>query len=125
LAVNRTTDAKVKKFLIASLIVSIAGSASAQRPVPPNASTPLRSTLTRDVIRDAVKQTLANGEKEDQQAPERVLNAQRYENFARQFADAQIPDCVHSKALKFQPTLFGGLLSAPFVVVAALRGKCR
>jgi hypothetical protein len=123
--VNRTTDAKVKRFLIASLIVSIAGSASAQRPVPANASTPLRSTLTRDLIRDAVKQTLVEGEKEVQHEQQRVLNAQRYENFARQFADAEIPDCLHSKALKFQPTLFGGLLSAPFVVVAALRGKCR
>jgi hypothetical protein len=32
---------------------------------------------------------------------------------------------VHGQALKLQPTVFAGLLSAPFVVVAALRGKCR
>jgi hypothetical protein len=72
-----------------------------------------------------VQQTLADGNKDEQHEPTVVFNAQRYEKFARQFAYARIPDCLHSQALKYQPTFLTGVYAAPFVVLAALRGKCR
>jgi hypothetical protein len=85
----------------------------------------LRARLTDEVITDAVKQTLASEQHETLIAAGQPLSAERYQKFGRQMSEARIPDCLHGDALKFQPTLFGGLLAIPFWAIAALRGKCR
>ncbi len=46
------------------------------------------------------------------------------------FNQAKVPDCLHDDALKLQPAYIGpfgvvGPFSLPWVVAAALRGKCR
>jgi hypothetical protein len=119
------------RSLLACLIVIVTTlSANAQTkslspPSPAPQEMPLRATLTDDLIKQAVKQSLADEQKEAALMPGKGLSADRYREFGRQMSEARIPDCLHGDALKFQPTLFGGLLGIPFVVVAALRGKCR
>ncbi len=115
---------QMKVLIIACLIVTLS-SASAQT-APSPAPVPLRARLAGDVIHDAIKQTLAEQKKDTVPQSERALSADRYQQFGREVSDARIPDCLHSDGLKFQPTyIFGGLLAAPFVALAALRGKCR
>jgi len=64
---------------------------------PPQAGATLRSRISDDTIRKAVKETL----------------------------EARVPDCLHPDGLKRQPTFFlSGLFALPFVAVAKLRGKC-
>lgn len=88
-------------------------------------ATPLRDQLTSDVIKGAVKETLASEKKEQKQAMGTVLGGEKYENFSRDFSEAKVPGCLHPDGLKRQPTFFlGGLLALPFVLVAAVRGKC-
>jgi hypothetical protein len=102
-----------------------------QAPAPP---APLLPRLTDEVIKDAVKQALA--ESGGQKAPldGRVLSGQKYEGFASKFSEAKVPDCLHPDALKLQPSAIetkgwvfgvGGILAAPFWLAAAARGKCR
>jgi hypothetical protein len=114
--------------LSACLIVTMTNlGASAQTAAPGQAQSPapLRARLTDEVITDAVKQTLASEQHETLIAAGQPLSAERYQKFGRQMSEARIPDCLHGDALKFQPTLFGGLLAIPFWAIAALRGKCR
>jgi hypothetical protein len=117
------------RTIVVACLISILtiNSACAQtpRPGPALPSAPLRSQLTSDVIKDAVKETLDSDKKERKQALGTALGAEKYENFSRDFSDAKVPDCLHPDGLKRQPTFFlGGLLALPFVLVAAVRGKC-
>jgi hypothetical protein len=114
--------------VVACLIVSMTSlSVRAQTaPAAEPAKQPLRARLADEAIKDAIRQTLAEQKKETALQPGKALSADRYEQFGREMSDARIPDCLHGDALKFQPTfIFGGLLAAPFVAIAALRGKCR
>ncbi|HEX9174354.1 MAG TPA: hypothetical protein VF861_17020 [Telluria sp.] len=58
-----------------------------------------------------------------------TLRSNSYTQFAQQFSEARVPDCLHGDALKRQPPRIGPigfsyLAAAPFVVLAKLRGKC-
>jgi negative regulator of sigma E activity len=118
----------MRSIVVACLIVVLTmNSARAQTPqgAPALPATPLRSQLTSDVIKDAVKETLASDKQQQKQSHAVVLGAEKYESFTRDFSEAKVPDCLHADGLKRQPTFFlGGLLALPFVLVAAVRGKC-
>jgi hypothetical protein len=109
-------------IVVLTMNTACAQAPSAARALP---VTPLRSQLTSDVIKEAVKETLDSDKKEQKQALGTALGAEKYENFSRDFSEAKVPDCLHADGLKRQPTFFlGGLLALPFVLVAAVRGKC-
>ncbi|MGZ5200996.1 MAG: hypothetical protein ACXWC4_14595 [Telluria sp.] len=119
------------KFAVAACLIVTMTSLDARAQAPahsesrPPPDTPLRARLTDEVIKDAVKQSLASEKQDAVMAPDKALSADRYRQFGREMSDAKIPDCLHGDALKFQPTLFGGLLAIPFWAIAAIRGKCR
>lgn len=94
----------------------------AQLPKP--AST-LRSRISDESIRKAVKETIAETWENPRRHENDTISATPYETFGREFSEAKVPDCLHSEGLKRQPTFFlGGLLALPFVAVAKIRGKC-
>lgn len=79
------------------------------------------------LIRQAVRETLQ--EQSASEPPRRheadTLRGDKYDQFAADFAEARVPDCLRSQGLKRQPTFFlSGILAIPFVAVAKLRGKC-
>lgn len=102
---------------------------------PARAAIPARlapaAALSRDeAIRQAVRATLAA---EDAKAARKydtdTIRADKYTAFAAAFAEARVPDCLHSDGLKRQPTNIGpiqivGQYALPFVLIAKLRGKC-
>jgi hypothetical protein len=113
--------------LVLSLVVTGAGAAE---PAPS-----LRARLTDDVVRQAVRETLAEGPREPKAAPSgRVLSGDRYQSFARTFSEAQIPSCLGPDALKHQPNKIdtkhghfeaNGTMALPFWAAAIARGKCK
>lgn len=91
--------------------------------------------LTDELIRKAVRATLA----ED---PHPIETSARHaaaygaatvtsrDIMTQAFNQGKVPDCLHDDALKLQPAQIGpvrvvGPLSLPWLVAAALRGKCR
>ena len=88
--------------------------------------------LTDAVIKKAVRETVAEdarpaaGINRDAGAlsagtTERIMTAA--------FDEAKVPDCLHADALKNQPARIGfigvsGQYAIPWVIAAALRGKC-
>ena len=48
-----------------------------------------------------------------------------WENFRRSVSNAAMPDCWHPGALRQKTFVVGGLLALPFLVHAAIVGKCR
>ncbi|WP_313177473.1 hypothetical protein [Massilia sp.] len=94
----------------------------AQLPKP--AST-LRSRISDESIRKAVKETIAESWENPRRHENDTISATAYETFGRDFSEAKVPDCLHADGLKRQPTFFlSGLLALPFVAVARIRGKC-
>lgn len=94
----------------------------AQLPKP--AST-LRSRISNESIRKAVKETIAESWENPRRHENDTISATAYETFGRDFSEAKVPDCLHADGLKRQPTFFlSGLLALPFVAVARIRGKC-
>ncbi|MFP5392797.1 MAG: hypothetical protein ACLGI6_14815 [Gammaproteobacteria bacterium] len=94
-------------------------------------SAPKTGVVDPHVVEEAVRATLADAAKET--PPSRpdgdVLRGERYERFGREFEEARVPGCLRPDGLKRQatgigPFQLGGLLAAPFVLVAKLRGKC-
>jgi hypothetical protein len=86
---------------------------------------------TRIAIREIVAESSAN---EEAAAAQRFSagprREQKYEQFARDFDEAEVPGCLGPNALKHQPPKIGpiglgGILALPFLVVAAARGKCK
>jgi hypothetical protein len=116
----------MKSLLVLGLAMMLSRAGAQNPEAPPARPLPLRAKLTDEVIKDAVRQTLAGDKKASPKDMGTVLGAEKYEEFSRQFSDAKLPDCLHSEGLKYQPTFFlGGVLALPFIVVAAARGKCR
>lgn len=63
------------------------------------------------------------------QGKETALSGDSYRAFAREFAEAKVPYCLHHDGLKRQPTgigpfVIGGYLALPFIFVARARAKC-
>jgi hypothetical protein len=48
-----------------------------------------------------------------------------WENFRQSVSNAGVPDCGHPGALPQKTFVAGGLLALPFLVHAAIVGKCR
>ena len=115
--------------LVSSLIVTGTGAAE------PAAAPSLRARLTDDVVKQAVRETLAEDPREPKPAPSgRVLSGDRYQSFARTFSEAQIPSCLGPDALKHQPNKMdtknwhfeaNGTMALPFWAAAIARGKCK
>lgn len=97
--------------------------------------------MTDAAIREAIHDTLVEADRQAAAERQAVANKQMLPGVApggvvyrgsaqadvlsAAFDQAQIPSCLHSDGLKFQPTyIFFGLLALPFVAVAKLRGKC-
>lgn len=93
---------------------------------------PAEPVLTDDVIRKAVRETIA----EDPHPlpvshPDAgVFRANSVEaRMSAAFEQAKVPDCLHDNALKLQPADIGpihvvGPYSLPWVIAAVVRGKC-
>jgi hypothetical protein len=97
-------------------------SASAQ---PAQPASPLLPKLTEKVIREAVRETLAEPIENPRRHAADTIRGNSYTEFSHQFSAARVPDCLHSDGLKRQPTFFlGGILALPFIAVAKLRGVC-
>jgi hypothetical protein len=97
-------------------------------PAPP-AATGLLAKLSDKVIREAVRDTLAEPIDNPRRHEADTLRGNSYTEFAQQFREARVPDCLHGDALKRQPPRIGPigfsyLYAVPFVVLAKLRGKC-
>ncbi|MES2257719.1 MAG: hypothetical protein V4724_04335 [Pseudomonadota bacterium] len=102
------------------------------RAAPAEARVPAPLVLSDAIIRQAVKETLAESRAQQaQSAPQGpALSAGKTDALTAAFADAKVPDCLHAEGLKRQPTSIGpigvgGFLALPFVAVAKLRGKCQ
>ncbi|MFC6033075.1 hypothetical protein GM655_13485 [Pseudoduganella danionis] len=91
--------------------------------------------LSDELIRKAVRDTVAEDPHPQALA---ARNAAAYgaatvtvqDRMTTAFNQAKVPDCLHDDALKLQPAYIGpfavvGPFSLPWVVAAALRGKCR
>ena len=88
---------------------------------------------SKGALRDAVRIVLEEDRAKAADVPRRheadTIRAKVYERFGAEFHEARVPDCLHPDGLKRQPPVigfigFGGLLAAPFVVLAKIRGKC-
>lgn len=101
---------------------------------PPTQAAPAQPALTDDVIKKAVRETVAET---PQPAPPVAVNPQAgafransvEARMSAAFEQAKVPDCLHSDALKLQPAHIGpvnvvGPYSLPWVIAAVVRGKC-
>lgn len=115
-----------------------AGACTAQQAQPAldlSAVPPARPLLTDDIIRKAVREMIAEDPHPAPAAGRQggVLHAAApgmEERMRSAFEEAKVPDCLHPDALKLQPARIGpvavvGQLSLPWLVAAAVRGKCR
>ena len=127
------------KVLAAALLAAWMATAGAQQVAPaldlsarPAPATPV---LTDDIIKKAVRETIAEDPRPAPAANQQagVLRAaapSMQERMSAAFEEAKVPGCLHQDALKLQPAHIGpigvvGPLSLPWIVAAALRGKCR
>lgn len=100
-----------------------APASEAQLPKPVST---LRSRISDESIRKAVKETIADTWEDPRRHENDTISATAYETFGRDFSEAKVPDCLHADGLKRQPTFFlGGVLALPFIAVAKIRGKCK
>lgn len=97
---------------------------------PPTQAAP---ALTDDVIRKAVRETVAETPSPPPLAIHPQAGAFRANSvearMSAAFEQAKVPDCLHSDALKLQPAHIGpvnvvGPYSLPWVIAAVVRGKC-
>ncbi|MFC5513739.1 hypothetical protein ACFPOU_21795 [Massilia jejuensis] len=87
---------------------------------------PLRARLDKETIRAAIAALPAERHPDPGRREAPALSATAHDAFARDFAAARLPDCLHAEGLRNQPTFFlGGVLALPFIAVAKLRGVCR
>lgn len=113
-------------FHLSAGLLWIVTSADAAEPAP----TALRARLTEDVVRQAVRDTLAEAPPEARALPPgQALSGDRYQGFARTVSEARHPSCLGPDALKHQPNKIGvfqanGLMALPFWAAAIVRGKC-
>lgn len=119
--------------LILALLMAAQLQAMAQTPAPVVApdwaedSAPAPGSM-KQAIRDGVRDTLAEDDKSDvarryQRDPRYGV---RYGKFSAALeAEPGRPSCLGPNGLRRQNTyIFGGLLALPFLVVAAVTGKC-
>jgi hypothetical protein len=95
---------------------------------------PLRARLTDDLIRQAVRETLAEAPARREPASGgQVLSSDRYQAFSRDFSESKKPSCLGPDAMKHQPPVIGtknwnfgvgGIFALPFWAAAIVQGKC-
>lgn len=129
-----------------ALLLAFAGSlmAAAQEPdLLTLSGKPAPAFQLKDaLIEKAVRETIAESREQDKDKRNGkdkaalsggVLSGDKYQEFGRQFSEAQKPSCLAPDALKHQPTGFtykgwnfgvGGLLALPLWGAAIVRGKC-
>ena len=106
--------------------------AAVAAPQPQSLEAPLRPVLTDEIIKKAVRETIAE---DPRPLPAASRDAGAYSavtphgKMSAAFEQARVPDCLHDDALKHQPATLGpinvvGPYSLPWVIAAALRGKC-
>ena len=111
--------------VVQSELLTAAPPAAQAATPPPQPGARLRSRISDDAIRMAVKETLDTTWENPRRYENDTISATPYESFGREFSEARVPDCLHPDGLKRQPTFFlSGLFALPFVAVAKLRGKC-
>lgn len=102
--------------------------AEAAKALPPaqTETLPLRARLDKEAIRAALAATPQDKQAAPRRSGSDTLSATPSQTFAKDFAAARLPDCLHSEGLKNQPTFFlSGFIALPFIAVARLRGVCR
>lgn len=110
---------------------------------PDKAALPFTLRLKDEAIAQAVRATVAETKAMDKAregttsaafSAQGILKGDKYDEFGRQFSEAQKPSCLGPDALKHQPAGFtyggwnfgaGGVLALPFWGAAILRGKCK
>ncbi|WP_343729800.1 hypothetical protein [Duganella sp.] len=123
------------KRLLAALLAGHALAAAAQQTPAIDLAAPSATPgITDEVIRKAVRDTIAEDPRPAPAANQQagVLRAETTTLQSRMttaFNDAKVPDCLHDDALKLQPARIGpigvvGPLSLPWIIAAAVRGKC-
>lgn len=131
------------KVLVALVLAAYALSAAAQATPqaeaappaaepPPPFDAPSTHALTDEIIKKAVRDTIAAEPHPPPAANQAgVLRVNGAESrMGAAFEQAKVPSCLHDDALKLQPATIGpinvvGPLSLPWIISAALRGKCR
>jgi hypothetical protein len=120
----------MRVLIFLMLALQIEGASALGAGEVPAPAKPLVLDVNDKLIQDAVRATLAESKNENPRRHEAdTFRTDRYQTFAQAFADARVPDCLHSDGLKRQPPAIGpvgvgGLLALPFVGLAKLRGKC-
>jgi hypothetical protein len=124
------------QIIIITLLAAHAAAAAApeQLPVELAPAVPQAPTvLTDEVIKKAVREVIAE-DPHPAVVANREAGAFRADPVAARmtaaFEQAKVPDCLHQDALKLQPASIGpinvvGPYSLPWVISAAMRGKCR
>ncbi len=121
-------------------VISADWSAADTRPPPKPAAARTAAVrplpLTDQRIKDAVAEIVAvapdkpAGTLSGQAAPAGIVLSADKIRFAREIDKASVPGCMGADGLKFQPpqlgpVVFSGVLTLPFLLVAAARGKCK
>ena len=88
---------------------------------------PRIDSAREEAIREAVREDISERDYRDTRSE--AFRADGSEKFGREFEEARVPGCLRPDGLKRQPTgwgpfQLGGLLAAPFILVAKVRGKC-
>ncbi|TFW15653.1 hypothetical protein [Duganella callida] len=105
-----------------------------QQPVAPDLGAPEKPGLTDEVIRKAVRDTIAEDPRplpaDKQQGPAYRSGDSTSARMSAAFDEAKVPDCLHGDALRLQPATIGpiavvGPYALPWLIAAAVRGKCR
>ena len=119
------------------MLIPILFSAATLTAMAPPPSRPadelLAPVLTDAMIKKAVRETIAE---DPHPAPAKNPDAGTFRadaisvRMGAAFEQAQVPDCLRENALKHQPAHIGpvavvGPYSLPWIVAAAVRGKCR
>lgn len=108
--------------------------ADSHPPGPKPIAAPL--VLTDKRIKDAVAEIVAAAPDKPaatlsgHAAPAGIVLSADNRSLARQIENATVPGCMGGDGLKFQPpqlgpVVFSGVFTLPFLLVAAVRGKCK
>lgn len=117
------------------MITALFAAATLATAAPPDrpADELLAPVLTDEMIKKAVRETIAE---DPRAAPVTARQAGTLRadaissRMSAAFEQAKVPDCLRDDALKHQPAHIGpvnvvGSYSLPWIVAAAVRGKCR
>ena len=131
-------DMPMKQNVLAMLLFCLSSATAAEpeaiaaaRGAP---AQPLRARLTEDLIKQAVRETLAEKPVKRETSPGgQVLSGDKYQAFSRDFSESKKPSCMGPDATKFQPASIStkdwnfsahGLFVLPFWAAAIVKDQC-